>query len=348
MRTDRFDYELPASAIAQRPSDRREAARLLVHDRASGTTRHRSVADLPRLLAPGDLLVANDTRVRAARVEAQRPGGGRTELLFVERLAGDEPRWRALARPAARLRPGMPLHVPGDAASLRAVERHGAEWVVELVDVEPGPDEEAFFERAGGVPLPPYVERPHGPDATDRERYQTVFAERLGAVAAPTAGLHLTRELLAELEVRGVAFATVTLHVGPGTFRPVEVDDPREHTMHAERFTLSEVTAAAIERTRARGGRVVAVGTTCVRTLESCVDEDGVLRAASGETSLFLVPGARFHVVDALLTNFHLPRSTLLMLVCAFAGTERVLGLYAEALERGYRFASYGDAMLLL
>lgn len=352
MRVSDFDYVLPEGRIAQEPARPREAARLLVHRIDSGDTEHGRVSDLVEQLGERDLLVVNDTRVRSARLVGRRPTGGVVELLLLERLAPG--RWRALARPAAKLRSGVELTFEDERLRAVPVERLPAgEWVLDLVDTEGG-DPDELAERVGRMPLPPYIRRPREPERgldprADRDQgdYQTVFARELGAVAAPTAGLHFTPDLLAALEARGVQRASVTLHVGEGTFRPVTAEDTADHHMHSERYTLGADTVAAIERCRAAGGRVVAVGTTSVRVLESCV-RAGRLEPGTGETRLFLTPGVRFHVVDALLTNFHLPRSTLLMLVSAFAGRERVLGLYAEAIERGYRFFSYGDAMLLL
>ena len=347
-----FDYELPEGAIAQAPAVPRDAARLLVHDLARDVTEHRHVRELDELVGAGDLLVVNDTRVRAARLIGVRATGGAVELLLLERREGGV--WRGLARPAAKLRRGERVELEGGRLVARMRERLGdsPEWLVELSD--PGTGERAsdeLVERCGRAPLPPYIRRARGEDPQrerDRSAYQTVFARELGAVAAPTAGLHFTSELLARLAGRGVELATVTLHVGEGTFKPVAVEDTREHVMHSERYVLTPGTVAAIARCRARGGRVVAVGTTSVRVLESCVDAGGELRAGACETRLFLEPGARFRVVDTLLTNFHLPRSTLLMLVSAFAGRERVLALYREALQGGYRFYSYGDAMLIV
>ncbi|MDF1799574.1 MAG: tRNA preQ1(34) S-adenosylmethionine ribosyltransferase-isomerase QueA [Planctomycetota bacterium] len=370
-----FDYELPRELIAQEPAERRESARLLV-----------AGADLSASL------VVNDTRVRRARLFARRPSGGRVELFFLGPEPGQPAVWRALANPARKLRVGehLSIELPGACPQAPKGEAQGdpteafAEgWCLEPLerlphDAEPdkpgptwvlafrhAPDSagdqaadpaaiEALFERAGHVPLPPYITRHQGQgaaeaehEAKDAERYQTVFARELGAVAAPTAGLHLTEELLGRLEARGVERASVTLHVGLGTFAAVEVEDTREHPMHAERYHLSQATVDAVARTRARGGRVVCVGTTSVRVLESSVDATGQLRAGSGSTRLFLTPGARFHVCDRLLTNFHLPKSTLLMLVAAFVGRELALGLYAQAIAERYRFYSYGDAMLL-
>jgi len=349
-----FDYELPAERIAQEPAAERDRARLLVHERAPDRTDHRQVRDLPELLRPGDLLVVNDTRVLRARLFARRASGGRVELFFLEPTPRAPDVWRAQAHPARRLRVGETLGLEGLEARARLVERElqedgtpAMEWHVRL-ETPAGAALEplAVLERVGHVPLPPYVERADEP--RDAERYQTVYARVPGAVAAPTAGLHFTPELFARLAAAGVERAALTLHVGPGTFQPVKATRVEDHRMHSERFVLPQETVDAVARTRARGGRVVAVGTTAVRVLESCAAEDGALAPGAGSTALFLVPGARFRVVDALLTNFHLPRSTLLMLVAAFAGRERVLALYREALERGYRFYSYGDAMLLV
>lgn len=357
MRLSDFDYELPGELVAQRPAERREDARLFVLERGSDRREHRRVSDLPELLAPHDLLVVNDTRVRRARLFARRASGGRVECLLTERLPGAAPRWRALCRPAARLQVGETLAVEGGAAELVPVERERAadgsvqlHWILELRGVGAGAelDEEALVERVGHLPLPPYVERASGPHASDDERYQTVYARELGAVAAPTAGLHLSDALLDRLARRGIGRTAVTLHVGPGTFRPVEVEDPRDHVMHSERFVVPPDARAAIATTRATGGRVVAVGTTVVRTLEAARDEHGLPRVGAGDTNIFITPGRPVRAVDALLTNFHLPRSTLLMLVAALVGTERTLDIYRTAVAERYRFYSFGDALLIL
>jgi S-adenosylmethionine:tRNA ribosyltransferase-isomerase len=347
-----FDYELPPERIATEPLEPRDAARLFVHRRAADQSEHRSVKDLPDLLQPGDLLVVNDTRVRSARLLGRRASGGAVELLLLERDAAG--RWRSLVKPAGRLRPGERIELEGGALHARLLERaRGAdgalapEWWLELEG--PG-DPEQLVERHGRMPLPPYILRARGaaPERdADREAYQTVFARASGAVAAPTAGLHFTPELLAALAARGVERASVTLHVGLGTFQPVAVADTSEHRMHSERFELPQATVQAVAAARARGGRVVAAGTTTLRALESAA-LGGSLQAGARETDLFITPGFRFRVVDLLVTNFHLPRSTLLMLVSAFAGYEHVRALYAEAIERGYRFYSYGDAQLYL
>jgi S-adenosylmethionine:tRNA ribosyltransferase-isomerase len=351
LRLSDFDYDLPESQIAQAPADPRDAARLLFHHVPSGRTEHSRVRELPGFLRRGDLLVVNDTRVRRARLVGKRASGGAVEMLLVE-LRTDLS-WRALVRPAAKLRTGERVELEEGRLVARIGERgaEGGERAVELFDPRTGERaSEALVEELGRAPLPPYIRRPRGEDPQaqhDRESYQTLFARELGAVAAPTAGLHFTPELLARLGAEGIERANVTLHVGEGTFRSVTVEDVASHVMHSERYELTQATVDAVARCRARGGRVVAVGTTSVRVLESCAAATGTLSAGRGETRLFLVPGAPFHVVDVLLTNFHLPKSTLLMLVSAFAGRERTLALYREAVELGYRFFSYGDAMLL-
>ncbi len=336
MLTSEFDYHLPAAAIAQRPVERGES-RLLVLA-AAGCERHRRIRDLPELLCPGDLLVVNNTRVIPARLFGRRlPGGGRVELLLAERLAERE--WEVLLRPARRARPGSVIEIDEQLrAEVIALGPEGKRRLRFSAEVEP------HLERLGHVPLPPYIRR--GDDAADRERYQTIFARHPGAIAAPTAGLHFTPELLARLAAAGVGTAQITLHVGIGTFKPVTAQVIDEHRIDAERFSIPEETAAAVRRTRAAGGRVVAVGTTVVRTLESAMQDDGELRVGPGRTELFIRPGFRFRAVDLMITNFHLPRSTLLMLVCAFAGRDAVLAAYEEAVGQGYRFYSYGDAML--
>lgn len=360
MKVDEFDFELPDEHIAQHPVEPRDSARLFVRDLDADASEHALVRDLPRFLRRGDVLVVNDTRVRPARLCGKRSSGGAVEMLVIEPSAGKPAgTWRALVRPAGRLRVGEELELENGALVARAIERPvlddgapGQEWHVELRDpARPDAPLEEALERSGRMPLPPYIHRSRGDDplrASDRERYQTVFASRTGAVAAPTAGLHFTPRLLDELARAGIDRAHVTLHVGLGTFQPVTVDEVEHHRMHAERYELSSEAIERIDRARNNGGRVVAVGTTSVRVLESVWAEHGRLVPCSGSTSIFITPGFRFGVVDALLTNFHLPRSTLLMLVSAFAGRERVLSMYAEALRAGYRFFSYGDAMLLL
>jgi S-adenosylmethionine:tRNA ribosyltransferase-isomerase len=334
--TSDFDYDLPPASIAQEPAPRGES-RLLVLDR-SGPERHARVRDLPRLLRSGDLLVLNDTRVIPARLYGRSAGGGRMEILLVERVAESE--WDALVKPGRRARPGARFEIgEGLTAEVTDKREDGRHRLRFSEPVEP------HLERLGHIPLPPYIHRPDTPE--DRERYQTVYARRPGAVAAPTAGLHFTAELLREIEGAGVEIARVTLHVGIGTFKPVSAERIAAHRMERERYEIGEETAATLRRARQAGRRIVAVGTTVVRTLEgAALAGGGEVRAGDGATDLFITPGFRFQVVDALLTNFHLPRSTLLMLVSAFAGRERVLAAYAEAVREGYRFYSYGDAML--
>ena len=339
MRTDDFDYHLPEELIAQRPAPR-GTSRLLVVP-ATGEERHRNIADLPEVLRDGDLLVVNDTKVIPARLFVRRrPGGGRCELLLLERVGVRE--WRALGRPAKRLGPGRRLDLEGAPLAAEIVERSDDGVVVRFDEpVEP------FLEQAGHVPLPPYIRRDD--EASDRRTYQTIFAHHEGAVAAPTAGLHFTPELMDRLQSLGVETTRVTLHVGPGTFRPVSAGRIEDHAMDEERYHVPAAAAEAIEACRRRGGRVVAVGTTVVRTLESAApdDDSGTVRAESSRTRLFITPGFHFRVVDALLTNFHLPKSTLLMLASAFAGQKQVLEAYSDAVEQTYRFYSYGDAMWL-
>ncbi len=370
MRLSDYDYTLPSELIAQEALEPRDEARLLNYSLGSGQCLHQQVRDLPESLQPGDLLVVNDTRVRPARLFTRRESGGRVELLFLGLkdsvgVGGEaDPKagaWEVLVRPARKLKPGECLSLPDHGHQVRAIQRcvdgqgtPAATWTMEVVDAGGNllcPESvEALLAEAGQMPLPPYIQRaPEGDGraGVDRERYQTVFAQELGAVAAPTAGLHLTEDLLARLEGRGVDVAQVTLHVGLGTFQPVTAEDPREHPMHAEWFRVGEETVAKVQACRERGGRVVAVGTTSVRALESAA-QGGKLVASQGSTQLFLYPGCSLRCVDGLLTNFHLPRSTLLMLVSTLTGRETLLVLYHEAIERGYRFYSYGDAMLIL
>jgi S-adenosylmethionine:tRNA ribosyltransferase-isomerase len=335
MRIEDLDYALPPELIAQEPAAKRTAARLLVL--AGDALGHRTVADLPSLLRPGDLLVLNDARVIPARVHGRRPTGGRLELLLLEDTGGE---WEAIVRGAPRV--GEVVHLPDGRGTWNASLGDGR-WRLAL-DV--GGDVLAWLDRVGEVPLPPYIERPGGPSAADRERYQTTFARVPGAVAAPTAGLHFTPALLSALEAAGVGQATVTLHVGPGTFMPIRGGDLAAYTMAPERYVVPEETVARIAATRAAGGRIVAVGTTTVRTLESAA-ADGTLRSGAGAAALFIRPGHRFQVVDALLTNFHLPRTPLLALVAALTGWERLRAAYDVAVRERYRFYSYGDAMLI-
>jgi S-adenosylmethionine:tRNA ribosyltransferase-isomerase len=336
-----FQYELPPDAIAQAPSESREAARLLVIDRATGALADRGVTDLPSLLRAGDCLVVNDSRVIPARVLAEDLGGRPVELLFVEPVTAEA--WRAMVRPGRRCQPGAHLRV--GAARLRVVEAEADG--TRLIVRENGPIA-ALLDAAGLPPLPPYIARHAKPTPEDWERYQTVYARTPGSVAAPTAGLHFSDALLASVRAAGVEVQAITLHVGPATFRPITTPTIEAHTLPAERAVLPEATAAAVNAARAEGRRVVAVGTTVTRTLESAVQPDGRLAAFDGRASLYIRPGHRFRAVDALLTNFHLPRSSLLVLVAAFAGRELILRAYAHALAARYRFYSYGDATLIL
>ncbi len=350
---DDFGFELPPERIAQRPLPERDASKLLLLDRNTGAIRHETIRALPRLLAPGDLLVVNATRVLPARLRGRRESGGVAEALLLGAESRDASgRYRALLKISGRLRPGIKLRFSGSGSASGA----GAGPSVDAEISELHEDGEVTLAFAAGsdpyaigqAPLPPYVERgaaDPAQDEQDRERYQTVFARVPGALAAPTAGLHLTRGLLDEIEARGVVCAEVILHVGLGTFRPLRDNDLRAGRLHPERFELPDETARAVADARRRGGRVVAVGTTTTRVLESQARDDGTVAAGDGETQLFLRPGDRFRVVDAQLTNFHLPRSSLLLLVSAFAGRERVLAAYRQAIEHGYRFYSYGDAM---
>jgi len=344
MKTSLFDYDLPAELIAQQAAAR-GASRLLTIS-ATGAIADREIAQLPGLLRPGDLLVVNDTRVMAARLFGQRPGGGRAEVLLVAPRNPNEKvehacEWLCLGRPRKKMRPGLELLFD---ESLRALvlEHLPPDRLVVRFSSPPA----GSLSRLGHVPLPPYIAR--ADTDLDRERYQTVYARVPGAVAAPTAGLHFDRNLLRAIEAAGTGVASITLHVGPGTFRPVTAENVDDHRMEAERFEIGESAALAIEDARERGGRIVAVGTTVVRTLESAArTEAGRIVAQRGETDVFIKPGFEFRVVDRLLTNFHLPRSTLLMLVSAFAGREPILAAYRHAVREKYRFYSYGDAMLI-
>jgi S-adenosylmethionine:tRNA ribosyltransferase-isomerase len=346
MRTDDFEYFLPSPLIAQYPLQKRDGCRLMVLDRRTGGVEHRMFPDLVRLIEPGDLLVLNDTKVLPSRLFCRKASGGRVELLMAAPVTART--WKALVKPGRGLHPGSVLRLGGgaDAGTLRV---EGAapdgERTVTLPEGERCRSIAELMERHGHMPLPPYIRRPD--TAGDRDDYQTVYACREGAVAAPTAGLHFTKELLAELRTRGAGLACLTLHVGTGTFLPVKVADPREHSMHEEEFDLPDDTAAAVMRTKRSGGRVIAVGTTVVRVLEHCALRSGELRGCRGRTSLKILPPYDFRMVDCLITNFHLPRSTLLMLVSAFASREHVLTAYAEAVRKKYRFFSYGDAMVI-
>ena len=333
-----FHFNLPPELIAQRPLPQRTASRLLVLDGASGRVTDRQFAELPQLLRAGDLLVFNDTRVLAARLFGTKDTGGRIELL-IERLL-DGQRALAQCRASKTPKPGQRLALEGGVEA-EVIARRDEFYEIRFHATEALP---ALLERIGHMPLPPYIARPDAGD--DRSRYQTVYARTAGAVAAPTAGLHFDETLLAQLDAGGIERAFVTLHVGAGTFQPLRVDELAQHRMHAEWLEVSAATAARINAARTAGRRVVAVGTTVVRALESAAGEHGVPPFA-GETRIFIYPGYRFRAVDALITNFHLPESTLLMLVCAFAGTDQVLAAYRHAVRERYRFFSYGDAMLV-
>lgn len=336
MRVADFHFELPEALLARYPLAERRASRLLALDGLSGALAHRRFADLLEYLRPGDLMVFNDTRVIPARLFGQKASGGRLEVL-VERVL-DSHRVLAHVRASKSPKPGSTILLDGGGEALM-LARHDALFELRFAEqVLP------LLERIGHMPLPPYIDRPD--DAADRERYQTVYAERAGAVAAPTAGLHFDRGMLAALAEKGVETAFVTLHVGAGTFQPVRVERIEDHHMHSEWLEVGQAVVDAVAACRGRGGRVIAVGTTSVRSLESAA-QGGVLKPFSGDTAIFIYPGRPFHVVDALLTNFHLPESTLLMLVAAFAGYPETMAAYQCAIAEGYRFFSYGDAMFI-
>ena len=354
MRTDLFDFDLPPERIALRPVSPRDAARLLVvRPGAAPELEDRGVRDLPDLLQPGDALVVNDTKVIPARLSGRRLGRGsesRIEATLHQRLDGA--RWRAFVRPAKRLQPGDIVRFGDEGkvcflGQLDATVEDREEGEVTLAFAFHGPVLDQAIAERGDMPLPPYIAARRAPDEQDRTDYQTMFAREEASVAAPTAGLHFTPPLLERLAERGIALHRVTLHVGAGTFLPVKTDDTADHKMHAEWGSVSAETADALNAARARGGRIVAVGSTALRLLESAAGEDGVIRPSAGETSIFITPGYRFRAVDVMLTNFHLPRSTLFMLVAAFCGLDVMRRAYAHAIAAGYRFYSYGDACLL-
>lgn len=339
MLTKDFSYELPPELIAQTPIERRDGSRLMVVDRKTGGLLHRHFSNLPELLRRGDCLVLNNSRVIPARLLGKREGGGNSELLLLSRLDGD--RWNCLAKPGRRLREGAVIHFGSRlTGTIEQCGENGERTVRFQYD---GVWEE-ILDEVGALPLPPYIHQK--PD--DPERYQTVYAKPPGSAAAPTAGLHFTPELLSSLQRMGVKVAEVTLHVGLGTFRPVTADDVSAHKMHTERYEVPTAAADTINQTRAEGGRIIAVGTTSCRTLESSVSPDGMIQAGSGETDIFITPGYTFRAIDALITNFHLPQSTLLMLISAFYTREGVLTAYEEAIRERYRFFSFGDAMLIM
>jgi S-adenosylmethionine:tRNA ribosyltransferase-isomerase len=340
-RTADYDFVLPPERIAQVPAARRDASRLMVVDRASGRIDHATFADLSSLIRPGDALALNTTRVLRARLLGTRESGGRGEVFLLRPLGGD--RFEALVHPGGKLKPGRTLHVSPelDVEILEVTDRRSR-----IVRLRTSLDVADAIERFGHVPLPPYIAR--GDEAADAERYQTVYAREPGSVAAPTAGLHFTAELLDRMAANGVRRADLVLHVGAGTFKPVETDDPADHVMHEEWFSIDDAAARTLNDTRARGGRIWAVGTTSVRTLETAVRDDGTFTPTNGDTRIFIRPPYRFRAVDKLITNFHLPRSTLIMLVAAFAGYDLTMRAYRTALEADYRFYSYGDAMVVV
>jgi S-adenosylmethionine:tRNA ribosyltransferase-isomerase len=355
MRVDQFDFELPDELIALSPADPRDSARLLVVA-ADGALCDRHVTDLPDFLRRGDALVVNDTKVIAARLEGIRRRGdavARIEAMLIKRL--DDSRWRALARPAKKLKVGERIRFGETSESMACllgaldaeVESKGGDGEVTLAFAFHGAALDEAIDRLGQAPLPPYIASRRTPEAGDRMSYQTIFADELGAVAAPTAGLHFTNELVDRILAKGATLHRVTLHVGAGTFLPVKVEDTDDHPMPAEWGRIDQGTAGALNEARSRGGRIIAVGTTSLRLLESAVDEKGRISPFFGETAIFITPGYRFRAVDALMTNFHLPRSTLFMLVSAFSGLEAMKRAYAHAIEAGYRFYSYGDACFL-
>ena len=344
-RTSDYDFHLPESLIAQRPADRRDASRLMVVHRDSGRLAHRTFADLVEYVPAGDVLVLNTTRVFRARLLATRDSGAPSEVFLLKPL-GDGT-WEAMVSPGGKMKPGRTVHVAtGFDVEIVGVTERRTRVVRPVLDARRFASLDDALERHGHVPLPPYIAR--GDEAPDVERYQTVYAREAGSVAAPTAGLHFTPELLASLEGKGVRRAEVLLHVGAGTFKPVETDDITAHVMHEEWYRVTPQAATTVNSARAAGCKVWAVGTTSCRTLESAARPDGTLEAGEGETRIFIHPPYRARVVDRLVTNFHLPRSTLIMLVAALAGYELTMHAYAEAIREGYRFYSYGDAMLLL
>jgi S-adenosylmethionine:tRNA ribosyltransferase-isomerase len=352
-----FDFELPEELIAQHPPAERGGSRLIVFNRATKQSEHTTFDRLPAYLTRGDLLVVNDTRVFPARLLGHRvPSGGAVECLLIRRWEGGRSGvgtgtaeiWEALMHPGQKLKPGAQVRFERDGAYLlgEVLERHFFGRRSIRLEAPGGHQVADLIERIGHVPLPPYIKRED--DASDRDRYQTVFARTSGSVAAPTAGLHFTQPLLTELESRGVERTTITLHVGYGTFKPVRADQIEDHVVDPERYSVSPDAAAALTRARREGRRIIAVGTTTTRALESLIGDDGTVHAGEGETHLFIRPGHRFALVSGLITNFHLPKSSLLILTAAFAGREEILAVYREAVERRYRFYSYGDAMLIV
>ena len=337
-----FDYEFPRELIAQYPAERRDLSRLLVLNRGKGTFLHKSFKDFPDYIKPEDILVLNNTKVINARLFGKRVTGGKVEIFLLENLGDD--RFRALVRSSRRIKEGEEISFANSKLKARVFTKDGIESIIQFSSPLNNITKE--LSEAGEVPLPPYVRRK--PELLDEERYQTVYAQKEGATASPTAGLHFTKEILAALKSKGVKLAHVTLHVNYGTFAPVKTEDITNHKMHSEDFELTEEAAAKINDAKEKGGQVFAVGTTSCRVLETCAKEDGRVKAGRGKTNLFIYPPHRFKMVDALLTNFHFPKSTLLMLVSAFAGRDLIFKAYREAIAEKYRFFSYGDAMLII
>ncbi len=340
-RTSDYDFDLPPELIAQTPAERRDQSRLMVLDRKAGTITHHRFADFPGFLSAGDALVLNSSKVIRARLLGTRESGAPAEVMLIKSLGAG--RYEAMVHPGGKLKPGRRVSV---SPQLEVEIQEITERRTRIVQLHTGLPFDEAIERFGHIPLPPYIRRADGTE--DATRYQTVYAREPGSIAAPTAGLHFTEQVLDEIRRRDVSIAEVVLHVGAGTFKPVEVADPADHVMHEEWFTIPATTADLLNATRARGGSITAVGTTAVRTLESAVSRDRSFAPASGETAIFIRPGFEFRAADHLLTNFHLPRSTLLMLVAAFAGYELVMKAYDSAIAERYRFYSYGDAMLIL
>jgi len=337
-----FNYHLPAELIARYPASERDASRLMLLDRQTGAVGEDVFRNISTQLVPGDLLVMNDTRVIPARLFGNKDTGGKVEIFLLRREDCEAERWSCLMRSSKGFREGLLIHLAAGVTAKICAKLDNESWQVEFAGTENFSD---WLEREGHIPLPPYLQRED--EVQDRERYQTVFAQNAGAVAAPTAGLHFTRELLAEVESKGIQITRLTLHTGLGTFQPMRVERVKDHKIHTEHYSIPAATADAICSTKARGGRVVAVGTTTARALEHAAIGAGNVRSGDGKADIFIFPGYTFAVVDALVTNFHLPESTLLMLVSAFAGRDFVLEAYREAVSRGFRFYSYGDAMFI-
>jgi S-adenosylmethionine:tRNA ribosyltransferase-isomerase len=340
-RTSHYDFDLPVDRIAQQPIERRGESRLMVVNRSTGEISHRRFGDLAQMIPAGDAIVLNTTRVFRARLLGLRDNGAPAEVLLLRQIDGEE--WEAMVHPGGKLKPGRVVRISGDFTVEIVSTTERRTRVVRLRSSLPI---ENAIEKHGHIPLPPYITR--GDEAADAERYQTVYAKESGSVAAPTAGLHFTPELLDALSAKGVKRADVLLHVGAGTFKPVDTEHPADHVMHEESYTLPSGTAKILNDTRARAGKIWAVGTTSVRTLESAIDTDGIFREKSADTRIFIRPPYEFRAVDRLITNFHLPRSTLIMLVAAFAGYDLTMLAYAEAIATGYQMYSYGDAMCIV